>query len=106
MPPPSSKMSSVTLELPSLLANLVGSPREIAVEASTVREALEVLFRRHPSLRVHFFDESGDLRRFVLCFVNGENSAWYDGLDTPLEPGDQLTVLQSVQGGLFSGAID
>lgn len=90
---------SITLELPSLLANLVGSPRSINVEAATVREALEALFQRHPSLRVHFFDESGDLRRFVLCFVNGENSAWYEGLDTPLNAGDQITVLQSVQGG-------
>lgn len=92
-------MPSITLELPSLLANLVGSPRSIQMEAATVREAVEGVLDEHPSLRVHFFDESGELRRFVLCFVNGENSAWYDGLETPLEAGDEVTVLQSVQGG-------
>ena len=92
-------MPSVTVELPSLLANLVGSPRSVQIEASTVRDAVEFILRQHPSLRVHFFDEAGELRRFVLCFVNGENSAWYDGLDTSLKSGDEVTVLQSVQGG-------
>lgn len=92
-------MPSVTLQLPSLLANLVGSARCLELEAASVREAVEEVLRRHPGLRVHFFDESGELRRFVLCFVNGENSAWYDGLETPLETGDEVTVLQSVSGG-------
>lgn len=92
-------MPSVTLELPSLLARLIDSPRELHVEGETVREAVEALLQRHPALRVHFFDESGELRRFVLCFVNGENSAWYDGLETRVSAGDVVTVLQSVSGG-------
>ena len=64
-----------------------------------MREILEALLTRHPSLRVHFFDEKGNLRRFVLCFVNGEDTAWYDGLETRIQEGDAITVLQSVSGG-------
>lgn len=92
-------MATVNLELPSLLAQLVGSPRRIQLEGDTVRDAVEALLERHPALRVHFFDETGELRRFVLCFINGENSAWYDGLETRIRAGDTVTVLQSVSGG-------
>lgn len=92
-------MPTVTLELPSLLAQLVDSPRRLRLEGETVRDAVEALLQQHPALRVHFFDETGELRRFVLCFVNGENAAWYDGLDTRISAGDTLTVLQSVSGG-------
>ncbi len=92
-------MPNVSVTLPSLLANLIGSPRTVSVDAPTVGQAIEAILRRHPSLRVHFYDDAGTLRRFVLCFVNDENAAWHDGLDTRLAEGDELTILQSVSGG-------
>ena len=92
-------MMGVMVVLPGLLAALIGSSRTIEVEAATVREALESVIRAYPALRVHFFDETGGLRRFVLCFVNGENSSWHGGLAMPLSPGDEVMIVQSVSGG-------
>ena len=91
-------MPTATVELPTLLGGLVGTD-VVHVEAATLREALEDAFRRHPSLRVHILDETGALRRHVLCLHNGANTRWYENLEVALREGDRLTILQAVSGG-------
>jgi len=92
-------MASATLELPEMLATILGGPRRFEVEGKTCRAALEDAFRRHPALKVHVLDERGALRKHVLCFHNGENTRWTDTLDRPLADGDTITILQAVSGG-------
>ncbi|HEX6211451.1 MAG TPA: MoaD/ThiS family protein [Methylomirabilota bacterium] len=91
-------MPRVTIDLPSLLARVTGE-QTLAVEADTLREALEQAFVQVPTLRGHLFDESGTFRRHVLCFLNDVNSRWLDTLDRPLKDGDCITILQAVSGG-------
>ena len=92
-------MASVTVRLPSLLAPMVGGTPTIAVDADTLAGALDELVRRHPELRVHIYDESGKLRRHVLCFHNQTNVRWLDELGVPLAAGDTITIYQAVSGG-------
>jgi len=92
-------VAHVVVELPSMLAAAAGGERELPADGPTLRRALDDLFARHPALRVHLFDESGALRRHVLCFLNGRNTRWDETLDQPLAEGDRITVLQAVSGG-------
>lgn len=92
-------MARVTVRLPRLLAGLIDGVTAVTVEAATVEDALGELTRRHPPLAVHLFDESGDLRRHVLCFHNEENTRWRGSLEAPLQPGDEITIIQAVSGG-------
>ena len=92
-------MARVAVELPSLLAGLVGGRRRIEVEAATLKGALDALVRAAPPLAVHLFDESGSFRRHVLCFHNDENTRWLPDLDRPMAEGDVVTILQAVSGG-------
>ncbi|MGH7162161.1 MAG: MoaD/ThiS family protein [Planctomycetota bacterium] len=92
-------MARVRVELPSMLAALLGGARTIAAEGTTLGEALGDAFAKHPSLRVHIVDESGALRRHVLCFHNEVNSRWSEGMDRPLGEGDRITFVQAVSGG-------
>ena len=87
----------VTVSLPRVLAELVGGEREIAVAGDTLKSALEDLVRQRPGLRLHLLDESGALRRHVLCFCN-ETFTRKD-LGVPVRPGDTITILHSVSGG-------
>ncbi len=88
---------SVTVCLPRMLADLSGGEREVAVEGKTLGSALEDLFRQRPALALHLVDEAGALRRHVLCFCN--DALTRTDLDTPLQPGDTITILHSVSGG-------
>ncbi|HEY5639222.1 MAG TPA: MoaD/ThiS family protein, partial [Dehalococcoidia bacterium] len=44
-------------------------------------------------------DDSGDLRRFVNVYVNGEDVRFQDGLSTPLTGGDEVSIVPAVAGG-------
>jgi molybdopterin synthase sulfur carrier subunit len=92
-------MSSVTVELPSVLAPVVGGTASIAVDGTTLAEALASLVERHPALTVHLFDETGRFRRHVLCFHNETNTRWLESLEVPVADGDTITILQAVSGG-------
>ena len=89
----------VTVELPSMLEATLGGVRRVTVRGGTWREALEDAFRKLPALRVHVYDESGELRQHVLCFVNDESTRFHAGDGPPLRDGDRLTILQAVSGG-------
>jgi sulfur-carrier protein len=92
-------MPKVTIELPSLLTAVISGPQPIIVEADTFAQALACACAQAPPLRGHLYDESGQLRPHVLCFLNETNSRWLDDLDRPLTNGDCITILQAVSGG-------
>jgi molybdopterin converting factor small subunit len=92
-------VSQVVVQLPRVLANLVSCERRIPVEGNTVREALEDLVRRHPQFGLHLFDDTGSLRRHVLCFCNEVSTKTRADLERQLSEGDRLTLVNSVAGG-------
>ena len=87
----------VTIRLPIMLAELAGGERRIQVEGDTLKSALDDLLRQRPDLELHLLDESGALRRHVLCFCNDTYTR--TELDMPIRPGDTITILHSVSGG-------
>jgi molybdopterin converting factor small subunit len=92
-------MASVTVRLPSLLAAMIRGERAVAVDATTLRGAIDAAVRRHPELRVHLFDERGALRPHVLVFLGERDSRFLPGGDGPVADGDEVTILQAVSGG-------
>ena len=92
-------MGELTVRLPSVLAQMVGGQSTHEAHGETLRAVLDDLIRQQPVLRVHLFDESGSIRRHVLCFHNGTFVRRRDSLDIPVQPGDSLTILHSVAGG-------
>jgi molybdopterin converting factor small subunit len=64
-----------------------------------VRDVLEKLEEHHPDLHRGICDDTGTVRRHVNLFVNTTHMRDRKGLDTPLAPGDEVTVLAAVSGG-------
>ena len=92
------------MQLPAVLAQMVDGERLFTVSGATIGQALEALVLERPGLRVHLFDETGGLRPHVLCFHNEEYARGIDGLATPIEEGDRLTILNSIAGGSAQGS--
>jgi molybdopterin converting factor small subunit len=90
---------SLTVRIPTQLRTLTGGAGEVAVEGSTVGEALKALDAAHPGLADRLFDESGGLRRFVNVFLADEDVRFLDGLNTPITPGQTLSIVPAVAGG-------
>ena len=91
--------TTVTIQIPTPLRAHCDGASELLLPAASVRAVLEQLERRHPSLHRSICDETGAVRRHVNLFVNTSHVRDRDGLDTPLRPGDVVTVLPAVSGG-------
>lgn len=91
--------SQVKVEVPSMLRHRSGGAAELALAADTVRAALAEIEQRQPSLHASVCDETGKVRPHVNLFVNADNIRDRAGLDTPLAPGDVVTILPAVSGG-------
>jgi hypothetical protein len=76
----------------------VTAPRS-RVGGSTVREALDEVFREAPRLRGYVLDEQGRLRTHVQVFVDGEMVRDRERLSDPVTPSSQLYVMQALSGG-------
>ena len=77
------------------LKRLAGDRAEHAIDGRSVGELLQTLEREHPATTGWILDESGDVRRHIAVFVNGE----LRDPETALEPGDKVDVLPALSGG-------
>lgn len=93
------RVPTITISVPGPLRTYCGGVAELSISARTVRAALEVLERHQFSLYRNVCDETGAVRQHLNVFVNSDNMRDLDGVDTPLTPGDVVTILPAVSGG-------
>lgn len=87
-----------TIKIPTPLRAYTGGNAVIEVTGETVGEVLGNLTNQHPDLRQHIFDGE-NLRSFVNIFIGQEDTRFRDGLETPVESGDELRIIPSIAGG-------
>ena len=90
---------SVNVRIPTQLRNLTGGAGDVRLEGATVGELLSALDAAHPGFGERLFDEDKKLRRFVNVFVADEDVRFLQGLDTPVEPGQTVSIVPAVAGG-------
>ena len=91
--------TTIKVHVPSPLRGYCAGHAELAIPATSVRDALEELERRHPALHRNVCDETGAVRRHINLFVNTNHMRDCNGIETPLAPGDEVTILPAVSGG-------
>jgi sulfur-carrier protein len=67
--------------------------------ADTVAHLLDELERKYPRLRFKLRDETGQLRRYVRVFVDGEDVSGTTGVATSLANARSIDILHSIAGG-------
>ena len=92
---------SVQVVLPGVLADLAGGTKHLALEPAgeTLADLLDTLAAQHPMLGRRIRDETGQVRRFVNVYVDGDDIRFQGGLTTPVRDGAEVQVLPSVAGG-------
>ncbi len=85
----------VKVRVGAALSKLLDGKREVEAEGTTVGEVIQAL-----GLRERLCDGSGKIRRHFNVHVNeSEDVRLLDGLDTPVEDGDAVTILSAIAGG-------
>ncbi len=90
---------AVTILIPTPLRPYVDGRDRLELEASSVGELLERLTSRHPALNRHLFAEDGRLRSFVNVYVNDRDIRHLAQRETPVQPGDTVSIIPSIAGG-------
>jgi molybdopterin converting factor small subunit len=92
---------SVQVVLPGVLAALAGGAKHLDLQpaGSTVADLLDALAAEHPLLGRRIRDETGQVRRFVNVYVDGDDVRFEQGLATTVRDGAEVQVLPSVAGG-------
>lgn len=87
------------VRVPGMLLAYSGGADRLEVDARTVREALEALRAQYPQLVAQILLPDGSVHPSVNLFVGEEDVRGLGGLDAPLRPGDELTILPALAGG-------
>lgn len=91
---------SVTVRIPTPLRKLTDEKDTVtAEEGGTLAQLIDSLERMHPGLKERICDETGELRRFVNIYVNGEDVRFMSGLATELAAGAEVSIVPAVAGG-------
>ena len=91
---------SVKVRIPTPLRKLTNDLDVVVADgAGTLITCIDELERQYPGLKERLCDETGDLRRFVNVYVNGEDVRFQQGLQTPLQAGDEVSIVPAVAGG-------
>jgi sulfur-carrier protein len=89
-------MPNVAITLtPALTRLFSGCPRQLELEAITVRGLLDALDARWPGMRDRLSDSTPRVRPHVNIFVDGERSM----LETRLKPGASVFIITAISGG-------
>ena len=87
-----------TVRIPPALRSETEGKREVHAAGGTVRELLDDLVDRFPSLRTQLVD-GDDIAPFVNVYVEGEDVRTLDGIDTEVHDGSTVILLPAMAGG-------
>ena len=90
---------SIKVRTQEPLRRLLENQQVVEINSRTVTEAIDELQRQYPGVRDRVLDESGAVRKFVNIYVNEENIRFLQDGQTPLNDGDELSIVPSSAGG-------
>ena len=88
------------IRIPMPLRKLTNDVDIVDSDAATLAAAVEGLEASFPGIKERICDDSGEIRRFVNVYVNGEDVRFLDNLQTPLKAGDEVSIVPAVAGGI------
>ena len=90
---------AVTVRIPQPLRNLTADKPTVQAGGSDLASCIDDLETNFPGMQARIMDETGQLRRFVNVYVNGDDVRFMDGLKTGLKDGDEVSIVPAVAGG-------
>ncbi|HMX95470.1 MAG TPA: MoaD/ThiS family protein [Elusimicrobiota bacterium] len=90
---------SAKVRIPAPLRRLTKDQAVVDVEGQTVAELIVDLEKKFPGLKERLCDETGQIRRFINVFVNGDDIRFKDGAKTAVPAGAEVSVVPAIAGG-------
>ena len=88
-----------TIRIPMPLRKLTNDTDVVQSDGGTLAEAIDNLEATYPGMKERLCDDTGEIRRFVNIYVNGEDVRFLDNAQTKLAPSDEVSIVPAVAGG-------
>ncbi len=88
----------VIVRIPTPLRTLTGGEEQVKVSGDNVQQVIDALEKLHPGIKDRLIDAKG-VRRFINIYVGEEDIRFLDGLATPLENGQEISIVPAIAGG-------
>jgi molybdopterin synthase sulfur carrier subunit len=87
------------VRIPPTLRAATSGTKLVEVDGATVREVVDNLVGRFPSLAPQLLGSDGNVNGFVNVFLNDTDIRHLDGLGTPVGERDSVVLLPAMAGG-------
>lgn len=91
----------VTIEIPYPLRTYVDDNVEIQLAGTSIGQLLQELTQRYPRLAPHIFNDSGQLRKFILVYLNDEDIRYKGGLEAEVYTDSIVKIIPALAGGIM-----
>lgn len=88
-----------TVKIPTPLRALTQNQDTASIDGGDLQTVVTALEAQFPGIQDRLLDEGGEIRRFVNIYVNGEDVRFLQGLQTALNPNDEVSIVPAVAGG-------
>ncbi len=89
----------VKVRIPTPLRTLTNGSEEVTVEGKSIKEVIDNLETNHNGIKERICDENGQIRRFINFYLNDEDIRFKDNQETPVNDGDQISIVPAIAGG-------
>lgn len=90
---------SVSVRIPTPLAQYTNNQKVVSAEGSTVGAVLESLVTSYPGLKARLYETNGSVRRYVRLFANNQDIRDQQELNTAVKDGDEVSIVPAIAGG-------
>lgn len=85
--------------IPTPLRKLTNDLSEVSAAGASVGEVIDNLDTAFPGIKERIYDDAGEVRRFILVHVNGEDIRFLDGVKTVVADRDEISITPALAGG-------
>ena len=85
--------------IPTPLRKLTNDLESVSAAGNNVGELLDNLDKAFPGLKERVCDETGNVRRFVNIYVNGEDIRFLEEKATAVRENDEVSIVPAIAGG-------
>jgi sulfur-carrier protein len=93
------RVPMATVLVPTPLRRLTGGQGKLTVEGSTIGALIQSIDQQYPGISAKILDDEGNIKRFINVFVNESEIRTLQGLATPLQAHDQVSIVPAMAGG-------
>ena len=87
------------VRIPAPLRKLTKDQSVVESSGGTIEEILSDLEKKYPGIRERICDETGQIRRFINIFLNGEDIRFKEGIKTKIGNDSEISIIPAIAGG-------